>query len=392
MNLLLLNIEIQQFIETSLNEDIAKLAFQRNPFPEVAWVEILNQIAAKQKAKSKLPTWFQTTNILYPSKVSIEQTSSEKTAAYKANLVSGTSLIDLSGGFGVDDYYFAQKLPQVVHCEINNELSALVAHNSIQLNLTNLQCQQGDSTAVLKELNQPFDWIYIDPSRRNDRKGKVFMLQDCLPNVPDLLDFYWEYSANILIKTAPILDLSAGLSELKNVKAIHLVALDNEMKELLWVLEKGYDGPVTLSTANLKKESVESFSFVQHDLKETVTYAQPQRYLYEPNAAIMKSGGFDEVAFFYGLDKLHPHSHLYTSEALITFPGRVFTIETVVEYTKKEMKARFENQKTNITTRNFPDTVEQIRKKWKIKEGGERYCFFTTANSNEKIVLLCTKK
>jgi hypothetical protein len=391
LNTLLLNTEIQQFIEASLREDAAALAFQKNPFPQVAWVEILNQIAAKQKAKNKLPTWFQTHNILYPSKVSVEQTSSEKTAAYKASLVSGARLIDLSGGFGVDDYYFAQKMQEVVHCEINSELSAIVAHNSIPLGLTNLQCLQGDSSTILEELNQSFDWIYIDPSRRSESKGKVFMLQDCLPNVPELLDFYWNYSSNILIKTAPILDLSAGLSELKQVKAIHIVAVDNEVKELLWVLEKQYEGSVTLMTSNLKKEDTESFSFVQQELKDAVAYSLPQRYLYEPNAAIMKSGGFEEVAATYGLTKLHPHSHLYTSEDLITFPGRTFTIETVMAYSKKEMKLHLENKKANITTRNFPDTVEQIRKKWSIREGGDQYCFFTTAISNEKIVLLCTK-
>jgi len=391
LNALLLHSEIQQFIDASLQEDLTKLAFQKNPFPQVAWVEILNQIAAKQKAQSKLPTWFQTHNILYPSKVSIEQTSSEKTAAYKASLVSGINLIDLSGGFGVDDYYFAQKMQEVVHCEIHSELSAIVAHNKAQLDLANLECLQGDSTAILKELTQTFDWIYIDPSRRSDRKGKVFMLQDCLPNVPELLDFYWEHSANILIKTAPILDLSAGLSELKHVKAIHLVAVDNEVKELLWVLERQFEGPVTLYTVNLKKEGTEFFSFVHNEKHEVVSYAQPQRYLYEPNAAIMKSGGFEEVAIAFGLHKLHPHSHLYTSDNLITFPGRVFTIENVTAYTKKEMKAHLENQKANITTRNFPDTVENLRKKWKIKEGGERYCFFTTTITNEKKVLLCTK-
>lgn len=391
MTAAILNIEIQQFIDASLNDDVAILAFQKNPFPQIAWVEILNQIAAKQKAKSKLPTWFQTSNILYPSKVSVEQTSSEKTAAYKASLVSGSSLIDLSGGFGVDDYYFAQKLQRVVHCEINSDLSAIVAHNSSALGLSNLECIAGDSTTVLEELNQSFDWIYVDPSRRSDRKGKVFMLHDCMPNVPELLDLYWNYSANILLKTAPILDITAGLSELKHVKAIHLVAVDNEVKELLWVLEKHYTGSVTLCTTNLKIESTESFSFLQHNLTESVSYALPKRYLYEPNAAIMKSGGFDEVAVAYGLHKLHPHSHLYTSEDLITFPGRIFMINSVMEYSKKEMKTHLEHQKANITTRNFPDTVEHIRKKWKIKEGGDLYCFFTTALSNEKIVLLCTK-
>jgi protein-L-isoaspartate O-methyltransferase len=391
LNSLLLHIEIQQFIKASLGEEVSQLAFQKNPFPQVEWVEILNQISAIQKAKNKLPSWFNTTNIIYPSKISVEQTSSEKTAAYKAQLVSGESLIDLTGGFGVDDFYFSKRFKQVIHCEINVELSEIVQHNSAQLQLDNLTCIQGDSTVILKELNRSFDWIYLDPSRRNDSKGKVFMLQDCLPNVPDLLDFYFEFTSNILVKTAPILDLTAGLSELKNVKEIHIVAVDNEVKELLWVIEKQYEANSTLHTCNLKKDGTESFSFEQHELKEAVAYAQPQQYLYEPNAAIMKSGGFDEVAVAYGIAKLHPHSHLYTATSILNFPGRVFKIDAVLDFNKKEMKSFLEGKKANITTRNFPDTVETIRKKWKIKEGGDLYCFFTTSSTNEKIVLLCTK-
>ncbi len=391
MNSSLLHSDIQQFINASLSEDVAKLAFQKNPFPQVEWVEILHQISAKQKAKNKLPSWFNAANILYPSKISVEQTSSEKTAAYKAQLVSGESLIDLTGGFGVDDFYFSKRITQVTHCEIKVELSEIVQHNCAQLQLDNLNCIQGDSTVILKELNRSFDWIYLDPSRRNDSKGKVFMLQDCLPNVPDLLDFYFEFTSNILVKTAPILDLTAGLSELKNVKQIHIVAVDNEVKELLWVIKKHYHAAITLHTCNLKKDGTESFSFEQHELKEAVNYAQPQQYLYEPNAAIMKSGGFDEVAVAFGISKLHPHSHLYSASLLLNFPGRVFKIDTVLEYNKKEMKSFLEGKKANITTRNFPDTVETIRKKWKIKEGGDLYCFFTTSSTNEKIVLLCAK-
>jgi len=388
---LLLHSEIQQFINASLSEEVAKLAFQKNPFPQVEWVAILNQISAKQKAKNKLPNWFNTANILYPSKVSVEQTSSEKTARYKAQLVAGESLIDLTGGFGVDDFYFAKQIKKVTHCEINSELSAIVQHNSTQFQLANLTCIQGDSTEILKNLNRSFDWIYLDPSRRSDSKGKVFMLQDCLPNVPDLLEFYFEFTGNILVKTAPILDLTAGLAELKNVKAIHIVAVDNEVKELLWVLEKKYQGPLSLHTCNLKKDYQETFSFVQHNQKEAVIYAEPQQYLFEPNAAIMKSGGFDEVAVAFGLAKLHPYSHLYTADTLLDFPGRIFKIDRVVDYNKKEMKSFLEGKKANVTTRNFPDTVETLRKKWKIKEGGDWYCFFTTAATNEKIVLLCTK-
>lgn len=391
MTTLLLHSDIQHFINASLNKEVAQLAFQKNPFPQIEWVEILNQITAKQKAKYKLPTWFTTPNLLYPSKIAIEQTSSEKTAAYKAQLVAGESLIDLTGGFGVDDFYFCKQVKEVIHCELNSDLSSIVAHNGVQLNLNNLTCIEGDSAIILKDLNRYFDWIYVDPSRRNDSKGKVFMLKDCLPNVPELVDFYFKFTTNLLIKTAPILDLTAGLSELDTVKAIHIVAVDNEVKELLWILEKDYHGPISLHTCNLKKDKPEIFSFIQSDLKEIVGYAQPQQYLYEPNAAIMKSGGFDEVAVAFTLSKLHPHSHLYTASVVKDFPGRVFKIDGLLKYNKKEMKSVLEGKKANVTTRNFPDTVESLRKKWNIKEGGDLYCFFTTSSTNEKIVLLCTK-
>jgi hypothetical protein len=386
----LLSAEIQEYITSNINADVSKLALQKNKFAITDWTTILGQITAKQKAKTKLPTWFYTHNIYYPSKISIEQTSSEKTAEYKSQLVSGKSLIDLTGGFGVDDFYFSKKVNQVTHCEINHELSEIVKHNLEQLGVTNVECHRGDSTEILVTLNQKFNWIYIDPSRRNDVKGKVFMLQDCLPNFPELLDFYFEFSDNIMLKTAPILDISAGLSELRNVKTIHIVALENEVKELLWVLEKNYANNIQIVTCNLTKDSTQEFTF---ELGNTPVsnYSLPKKYLYEPNAAIMKSGGFDEVTSQYEIEKLNRHSHLYTSDILINFAGRVFEIENSFEYNKPNMKSFLENKKANITTRNFPETVENIRKKWKIKEGGIVYCFFTTDINNNKIVLLCDK-
>ena len=292
MNHNILSEEVQAFIDENISVTVSKLALQKPKFPQVDWTLLLNQIEAKQKAKTKLPTWFSTKNIYYPSKLSIEQTSSEKTAKYKANLVSGNSLIDLTGGFGVDDFYFSKKITNVIHCEINTELSEIVQHNCKSLGVNTIQCFPEDSEIVITKLNHHFDWIYIDPSRRNDAKGKVFMLKDCLPNVPELLDFYFENSNNIMIKTAPILDISAGLLELKNVKKIHIVAVDNEVKELLWILEKDYDSEIEIITCNLSKEDQSFFSFVLNDNFCETEYHLPKRYLYEPNAAIMKSGGF----------------------------------------------------------------------------------------------------
>ena len=390
MDLAVLNPDIQEFINRNIGNDISTIALQKNPFPTVNWFDILDQINGKQKAKSKLSTWFTTNNILYPTSISIEQTSSEKTAQYKSQLVSGEKLIDLTGGFGVDDYYFSKKINQVIHCEINDKLSQIVKHNFEPLNATNIQCIAGESLETLKNINQKFDWIYIDPSRRNDAKGKVFMLKDCLPNVPELLDLYFEFSSNILIKTAPILDITAGLTELKSVSAIHIVAIENEVKELLWILEKNYTQSINIVTVNILKDKTEAFSFM-YDSEKLVTYNMPKKYIYEPNAAIMKSGGFNEIAMQYKIDKLHQHSHLYTSDNLIDFPGRIFEVQKCINYSKTEMKFHLENSKANVTTRNFPETVENIRKKWRIAVGGNLYCFFTTDVNNNKIVLLCDK-
>ncbi len=391
MDLELLNPEIQEFINKNIDTKIIKLALQKNPFPGVEWFSILNQIEAKIKSKEKLPHWFATKNILFPSKISVEQTSSEITASYKSEIVSGESLIDLTGGFGVDDFYFAKKMKYVTHCEINSELSQIVKHNFEQLQVQNINCYSGDSLDILAKLHSQFDWIYIDPSRRNDAKGKVFMLNDCLPNVPEHLDFLFKHSDRILIKTAPLLDITAGLSELKYVKSIHIVAVENEVKELLWELHKNYLGKTNIKTVNLLKENQDVFEFVLDEKLEIPQYGLPENYLYEPNSAIMKSGGFDAIGTYYKLKKLHKHSHLYTNNESINFPGRIFKIEDTIPYHKKEMKIFIEGKQFNITTRNFPETVESIRKKWKIKVGGNLYCFFTTDKNDNKIVLICTK-
>ena len=391
MDQLILKHEIQAFINENIGKSISKLALQKNPFPEVNWITILKQIEAKTKAKDKLPNWFSTEDIIYPSKISIEQTSSEKTASYKATIVSGESLIDLTGGFGVDDYYFAKKIKTVVHCEINTELSSIVQHNLKQLKSPNITCYVGDSLSTLNTLNKKWDWIYIDPSRRNDTKGKVFLLKDCLPNVPENLNLYFNNSNAILIKTAPLLDISAGLSELQHVKAIHIIAVENEVKELLWELQAAFMGNTSIKTVNILKDKLELFDFVLNEQTEFLPFSLPQKYLYEANSAIMKSGGFDEVGAFYNVNKLHKHSHLYTSKDLILFPGRVFEIQNTIPYNKVQMKSFLESTQANITTRNFPDSVESIRKKWRIKDGGNTYCFFTTDVNNDKIVLICNK-
>lgn len=386
---MLLSDEIQEFIHDNLEVNPAELALKKNPFPSIDYPELINQISAKKKSKDKLPTWFATKNIIYPAKISIEQTSSEITAKYKASLIKGDSIIDLTGGFGVDDYYFAQQFKKVIHCEMNPELSKIVKHNFKVLNQNNISCLHGDSITILNDLNEKFDWIYIDPSRRSNVKGKVFLLNDCLPNVPELLEDYFKYSNNILIKTAPILDITSGINELNYVKKIHIIALKNEIKELLWEIEKGYTDKISISSINIDNEKVNQFE-TTYKKDYLVSYLLPKKYLYEPNSSIMKSGNMDAISEFYKIGKLHQHSHLFTSDEIINFQGRSFQINQILPFQKESMK-QFQNQKMNCTTRNFPLSVEEIKKKFKIKDGGTIFAFFTTNINNEKIVLICTK-
>lgn len=382
--------EVQNFIQENLSIDSRILALKKNPFSSVSYSEIMNQIIAKKKAKDKLPTWYLGKNIVYPEKISIEQTSSELTAQYKSSLLSGQNIIDCTGGFGIDDYYFSKNFTTVFHCEINSKLSKIVEHNFNQLGINNINCLCGDSTEILKKLNQQFDAIYIDPSRRNDAKGKVFMLADCLPNVVGLQEFYYQFTETILIKTAPILDLQAGLSELKNVAEIHIVALDNEVKEIVWLIRKNYVESPKIITINIEKESTTKIE-ISTEYNYQATYSVPKKYVYEPNVSILKSGKFEAVSELFNLHKLHQHSHLYTSDDLIDFPGRRFKIDTVIPFQKKSIVQHIQNKKLNVSTRNFLIKPDEIKKKYKISDGGLIYAFFTTNLNNEKIVLLCTK-
>src|SRR5690606_13357419 len=220
--------------------DINNLALKKNPFPEYEWSWILNQIHAKQKAEKKLPTWFGNDDVIFPSTLSIEQTSSETLAKFKAKLISGEKLIDLTGGFGVDDFYFAKQFNKVVHCEFQEDLSKFVYHNFKVLNVDNIETISGDSIFYFEKSTENFDWIFIDPARRDDKKTKVFLLKDCTPNVVELQNFLFEKSDDILIKVAPLLDISSILNELSNVKTIYAIGLHNEEKELLIVLQKGF--------------------------------------------------------------------------------------------------------------------------------------------------------
>ena len=391
MNSDILHIKIQEFINLNLKSDISDLLLKGIPFKHIDSKLIIEQIESKKRSEKKLPTWFSTKNIYYPNKLNIEQTSSEITAKYKANLVLGKSLIDLTGGFGIDTYYFSKQIENVTHCEINTELSDIVKHNYKALKTSNIECLNESGIDVLKRINQPFDWIYIDPSRRNDSKKKVFLLSDCAPNIKTFQNLFLKYAGNVMIKTSPLLDISATLQDLKEVKEVHILGVNNEVKELLWVLERDYSSEIHIKTANIQKESIQSFKFkFEEEPIAKVEYSMPLTYLYEPNSAILKSGAFNSISDILGTSKLHKHSHLYTSEHIIDFPGRRFKIEKRLPFNKK-LFAKEKISKANVTTRNFPISVHEIRNKLNVKDGGTIYLFFTTNLNNEKIILICSR-
>lgn len=392
MNKAILNIDIQNFINNNIDSEVTLILLKGTTFHSVSTKEIIEQIEAKKKCKTKLPTWFQTENIYYPNKLNIEQTSSEITATYKSTCIEGNTIIDITGGFGVDCYYFSKRFKNVVHCELHDQLSELVAHNYKQLGIDNIQTHAIDGIEFLKQSSpQRFDWVYADPSRRHDSKGKVFFLADCLPNIPEHLDVIFNHTNNLMIKTSPLLDLTMGINELQFVKTIHVIAVNNEVKELLWILERNYTGKIAVKTANITKEQEFHFDFFVEDEKNLESsYSKPLAYLYEPNAAILKAGAFHSITKQLPVYKIQKHAHLYTSEQLMDFPGRRFKVLSILPYNKKIFQ-KSGIKKANITTRNFPETVQQIRKKLALQDGGNDYLFFTTDHDLNKIVIATSK-
>ncbi len=374
-----------------MDADIMSVLLKSQQFEGVSQRELAEQLESRKKCRGKLPAWFQTKGIYYPNKLNIEQTSSQATAEYKSRLVSGKNLLDLTGGFGVDSYFFSKKIEQITHCEINTDLSEIARRNFNVLGRNNIDCFPEDGLTFLQKTEATFDWIYVDPSRRNDAIGKVFLLKDCLPDLTEHLDDILQKTQNVLIKTSPLLDIKQGISELQFVKEVHILAIHNEVKELLFVIEKGYVGAIDIKTVNLYQGQEDHFNFnLTEEENAPLELGEPSTYLYEPNAAILKSGAFKAIGSSYQLKKLHPHSHLYTSSELVEFPGRRFAIQTVLPYSKNTLKS-LRLTKANITTRNFPLSVADLRKKHKIADGGDHYLFFTKNMEGELIVLVCEK-
>lgn len=392
MNTKLFDSAVQLYIRNNQNADVHQIAMAKSPFPGITGPELANQIAARKKCIKKLPVWFNTRDIYYPPLLSVEQCSSEVTAAYKAKLAAGDTLIDLTGGYGVDSYYFSQTNTTVVHCEINPDLSAIARYNATLLGQHNTRFIAGDSIQILRESPQTYDTIYIDPARRSSA-GKVFMLNDCTPNVIAHLDLLLSRAKQVLIKTAPLLDLSAGLKELKQVAEIHIISVKNECKELIWILKPGFEGNAKIISTTLNKEE-KQFSFIKGEEEgeaNTVRLAaalQSGQYLYEPDVALLKSGAFNLIAERYQLQKLDSQTQLYVADEMNTsFPGRIFKIDQV--QSPGEIK-KDKNLVSSVIVRNYPAQAAALVSKYQIKPHDTLFMIFTQSHQQGKIVLKAT--
>lgn len=385
-------LEVQQFIRDNEFADPFELSLKHKELFGLPTQIVANQIAARKKAKSKLPEWYQTPGILYPPLLSMEQCSSETTAIHKQQIIQGETLIDLTGGTGVDTFYLSKVFKNVTYVERSETLCEIAKHNFKILGAENIRVVNTESEEFIKSYDKKVSAIFIDPARRSDANQKVFLWSDCEPSIIDLQPALLEKTSQVLIKASPMLDISSGSEGLSNLDTIHIVSVKNECKEVLYGLTNG-GSETNIKTINYGGSAPDVFSFTANEeANANISYKKPQRYLYEPNTSILKAGAFKLISHKLGVQKLHQNSHLYTSETLVeNFPGRMFSINHVVKYSKKEVLRHLPSKKANITVRNFPEEVEGIRKKLKVTPGGDIYLFATTLIDDQKAIIICHK-
>jgi 16S rRNA G966 N2-methylase RsmD len=387
--------ETKEFINKHLDENIHQLALQSARFPAVDISLAIRQINGKQKIKAKVPLFYSNDDVLYPAQLSLEQSSSESTAKYKSSLCEGNTLVDLTGGFGVDCCFMSERFEHAIYVERQAELCALATHNYKALNRNHIEVINAETEQYLAEMDH-VDWVFIDPARRSSSGNKVVLLSDCEPDVSALSPLLLQKATRIMIKLSPMMDITAAVKQLPTTSEIHIISVDNECKEVLLLLEQKVHENPKITTVNFgKKDKKDVFEFFQDEesIAQITFTTAAETYLYEPNASIMKSGAFKLIANRYGLHKLHKNTHLYTSvKLLLDFPGRVFEVQNQWGNSKKELKELASKiPKANISTRNFPLSVDELRKKLKIKEGGETYLFAFTLANEQKVIIECKK-
>lgn len=375
----LLNKEVQDYINANLKTDLHSLLLKKSPFPEVSIQEIVQQIKGKQVAERKFPFLLKD-GIIFPPQLNMEQSSSEKTALYKSEILKGKKFIDLTSGFGIDAYYLSQNFEEVTLIEQNTELLEIVEHNWAALGrkarFINRKLED-----FLNENQEYFDTVYLDPARRDQNKNKVFLLEDLSPNILEIHENLLSISDQVIIKLSPLIDLKYLVSVLPNIFRIDIIALKNDVKEVVVFLSKANRNGIICNCVNLESgESAFSFTFGEEENAQS-EYSEPEKFIYIPNNSILKAGIFNLIAEKFRVKKLHPNTHIYTSaDKKEDFPGRFFEME-VVDSKNIKKKEQF-----NIISKNYPLKPEEIKKKYALKDGGNNYLIFTQSKKG-KIIL-----
>lgn len=387
---------VQDFIFKNEYADERELVLQHKTLFDLPAKLIAEQIAGRRKAKKKLPLWYETKGIIYPPTLNLEQSSSQATALFKATLLKvetqQENLIDLTGGFGVDSFFFSEQFESVVYVEANVDLVEWVQHNHKLLGANNIQHLCTTAEAFIST-NKHTGVFYLDPARRDSNAKKIFKLSDCAPDITQLQGQLFTQSQYILLKASPLLDIQQGLRELPHTKIVIALSVENEMKELLFMVQRAFTGTPEIMAVDLDSKGEIKSKFVFTPAQEAAAqpvYSEPLHYLYEPGAALLKAGAFKLIAQHFDLHKLSPHTHLYTSAVrLKNFPGRAFRIEQL-NPTEKQLKALLPEGRAHVAERNYPLTAQQLMKKLKLQEGGDKFVWgFSTAK--RKYVAVCER-
>ncbi|MBD5780226.1 hypothetical protein IEN85_12050 [Pelagicoccus sp. NFK12] len=374
----MLNAEIKKFISENSKKRPEELALMANRFPELPMAFIAQQVKGRERTRSKLPSWHENQDVVFPKSLALEQCTSERVARFRAELVSGGSAaFDMTGGFGVDGRFLAEKFSRYHYHEQDGELAEIAAHNFAVFGLRErVTVRNRDGLEALRDHQGELDLVFVDPARRDNRSFRVSALESCEPNVQEHWDFLLSRAGRVALKTSPGLDVTSVLADLKCVESVHVVSVENDCKELFVLARQGFVGEAKIHCVNLRKGGgVDQLSFYLSEEKEAEgDFAPPGRYLLEPNASIMKAGGFKAVSNKWNVKALNPRTRLYGCDQVPEeFQGRVFEIIEDVPIGGKDCKRLFPKKKAHVISRNSGMTAEELRKKLGLKEGGELF-------------------
>jgi 16S rRNA G966 N2-methylase RsmD len=391
----ILSDEVQRFIRAHETDDVQDLLFRHREIGGVPIGNVIDQIVGRRKAKQKLPGFCANSEVVFPPSANLEQSSSEKTASFKTEIlkshphVNFGQAIDLTAGFGVDSFYLSMIYDKVLCVEPDVNIMEIARHNHCALGRNNISYYPGTSEDFLSQNESNVDLFYIDPSRRRSTLKKAVRFKDCAPDVTKLANAIFQRSNLLLIKASPLMDIQQGINDLRFVKTVYVISVDNECKELLFLCEKNFGAEPCIKPINLTGDEIHSLSFRISEEKElTIGPAEMSDYLYEPNASILKAGAFKIIAHRFQLKKVHPNTHLYTSEYFLpTFPGKVFKVEAETKPERKFLQVLLPEMKANVILRNYPARIADFRRNTGLKDGGEKYLIGFTGIRKKHLVI-----